>query len=163
MGRVSSFPGRLKKRLSGLSGHFGHESHSPADLDSGPPGAPREEEETLPAPSASFPSLLSRDKSTATRELVRPYLRYETALRKAFAEGATGIADDANLVPVYNGDEKLFTIRDVDRKKGDSKKYLLPLEDRERESDRELAISPSLDEYTKDFDAFTHGWLTRIV
>ena len=139
MGRVSSFPHRLKKRLYALSGHISPDYHPHSQSDAGTGGEAGEEKAALPTPSASFPSLLSRNKGTATRELVLPYLANETALRKAFAGEAGGISDDANLVPVYNGHEKLFITLGVDRKTGDGEKYLMPLGDRERENDGSLA------------------------
>ena len=163
MGRVSSFvPSGLKKRITNLSGRFSFDGGSDQDkLDGSSTGAVGREEAALPAPSSRFPVLLSENPETPTRELVRPYLEYETSLRRAFATGTGGIAEQANLVPVYGGHEELFVIRDVDRKKGDEGKYLMPLHDKEREGAGSLAIAPSLDEYGMNFDAFTHGRLRR--
>ncbi|SPO07204.1 uncharacterized protein DNG_09898 [Cephalotrichum gorgonifer] len=128
----------------------------------GSTGALGEEEAALPVPPAVFPSLLSKDTKTPARELVGPYLGYETALRKAFAADTSGIGDRANLVPVYDGHESSFVIRTVDREKGDGEKYLMPLRDQEREDEGSLAIAPSLEEYKKNVDAFTHGVLSGI-
>ena len=159
MVRVSSLGLKgLKKRLSGFSDHFTHGSSQPGhDPSSTETPAEDDSAASLPVPAASFPSLLAKSPDTTTRELVGPYLQYETSLRKAYAAWTDSIAEHANLVPVYDGLEELFTIRDVDRRNTDDEKYLMPLHDSEREKGGSLAITPSLEEYKKDFDAFTHG------
>jgi hypothetical protein len=114
---------------------------------------------TLPTPSSQFLSYLSSHPQTPTRELLQPYLSCETWLRQAFARGDGGIDDLANLVPVYDGHEGLFSIRTIDRQKADKEKYLMPLPDDKREADGALAITASLQEYRRNFEAFTHGQL----
>lgn len=159
MGRISSFPERLKKRVSNLSWYSAHSADPRAPQEAHSAGALGEEEEKLPAPPSDFPNLLQKKRDTSARELVPPYLEYETSLRKVFASEAKGMGAKANLVPVYGSHEDLFTIRGVDREKGDGEKYLMSLPDSERESEGALAIAPSFEEFERNFDAFTHGWL----
>ncbi|GME30087.1 hypothetical protein DL765_002889 [Neofusicoccum parvum] len=122
-----------------------------------------DEPPTLPKPSSQFLSRLSKHPRTPTRELLQPYLSYEAWLRKAFARGDAGIDPFANLVPVYDGHESSFKIRNIDRKTADEKKYLMPLHSYERQTDGEMAITKDLREYKKNFRAFTHDWSNVVV
>ncbi|KAF9224651.1 hypothetical protein BS17DRAFT_816863 [Gyrodon lividus] len=113
-------------------------------------------------PSSQFLSYLSNNPTTPTRELLQPYLSYETWMRKAFAKGHAGIDDLANLVPVYDGYESLFRIRTIDHQRADKEKYIMPLLDVERKANGAAAIAVSLDQYQRNFDAFTHGALAGL-
>ncbi|KAH8806113.1 ankyrin repeat protein [Xylogone sp. PMI_703] len=115
-----------------------------------------------PKPSSQFLSHLSNNPRTSARELLQPYLAYETWLRKAFARGDAGIEGLANLVPVYDGHENSFKIRTIDRETADSEKYLMPLSDDELETGGAPAITTSLEEYQRNFEAFTHGVLAGL-
>ncbi|KAL2105980.1 hypothetical protein VUR80DRAFT_7452 [Thermomyces stellatus] len=152
MGRISSFmPGGLKKRLTDLSGRSVHRAdpQTPPEPDSA--GALAEEEAGLPTPPSAFPRLPARNAGAAPRELVKPYLEYETSPRKDFAAGTERIGRHANLVPVYSRHENLFKIRAADLPTGDDGRYLMPLHEDEWESHGSPAIAPSLDEYGKNF------------
>jgi hypothetical protein len=116
-----------------------------------------DDEPILPIPSSDFLSRLSEHPKAPTRELLQPYLAYELRLRKAFAGGDAGPGGLANLVPIYDGHESSFNIRTIDRETGDGEKYLMSLPDGKREADGVPAIAASLDEYRKNFEAFTHG------
>ncbi|RYP42706.1 hypothetical protein DL767_000075 [Monosporascus sp. MG133] len=114
---------------------------------------------TTPTPPSQFLSYLSNNRRTPTRELVQPYLSYETWLRRAFARGDAGIAGLAGLVPIYDGHQSKFRIRAIDRLTANKEKYLMLLPDDKLEADRAPAIAASLEEYKKNFEAFTHGTL----
>ncbi|KAI1464320.1 uncharacterized protein F4812DRAFT_442994 [Daldinia caldariorum] len=113
-------------------------------------------------PSSHFISHLDKHPKTPTRELVKPYLEYETRLRELFAEPDSQVDDLANLVPIYDGQEHKFKIRTIDRQGADKDKYILPLKDEQREKDGSLAITQSLAEYRVNLDGFTHGVLARL-
>ncbi|KAM4060509.1 ankyrin repeat protein [Hirsutella rhossiliensis] len=115
-----------------------------------------------PTPPSQFLAHLFRNPREPTRELVKPYVSYETGLRKAFARGDAGIDGLAGLVPVYNGAEKSFRIRTVDRQPATLSKYIMPLPDDKREANDVPAIAASRDEFMKNFDAFTHSMLKGI-
>lgn len=119
---------------------------------------------------------------------VRPYLEYEGWLRRAFAGGRGGIDDRANLVPVYHGnnssdeeEECFFESKAVSRRSPSSfdGRYIMPLPDsalaglmRNDEGGgrggggggSKLAVVPTMRQYERNFDAFTHGayfWLRK--
>ncbi|KAK3381190.1 ankyrin repeat protein [Podospora didyma] len=116
-----------------------------------------------PNPSPSqFLSYLSSHEKTPTRELLQPYLSYETSLRKAFANGDADIDSLANMVAAYDGHENLFRIRTIDRETAGPEKYLMPLADSKREANGVPAIAASMKDYQKNFRAFTHGVLAGI-
>ncbi|KAI1636450.1 hypothetical protein F4809DRAFT_650578 [Biscogniauxia mediterranea] len=109
-----------------------------------------------PNPS-KFLLYLDQNRLTPTREVLEPYLSYEAQLRLEFMRSGSKIDDLANLTQIYNGQEDLFRIRTIDRRRANSEKYLLPLQDNQREVDGSLAIAPTLKEYQKNFSGFTHG------
>ncbi|KAI1798565.1 hypothetical protein F4811DRAFT_548003 [Daldinia bambusicola] len=113
-------------------------------------------------PSSDFISHLAKHPETPTRELLKPYLEYEVRLRELFAEPDSQVDGLANLVPVYNGQEHKFKIRTIDRQGADEDKYIMPLENGQREEDGSLAITQSLAEYRVNLDSFTHGVLARL-
>ncbi|RYO99636.1 hypothetical protein DL766_009363 [Monosporascus sp. MC13-8B] len=117
---------------------------------------------STPTPSSQFLSHLSNQPRTPTRELVQPYLSYETWLRKAFARGDAGIDGLAGLVPIYDGHETTFRTRAIDRLTADREKYLMRLPDDKLEADCAPAIAASLEEYRGNFEAFTHGTLAGL-
>ena len=120
---------------------------------------------------------------------VRPYLEYEGWLRRAFAGGRGGIDGWANLVPVYHGnndgdddeEECFFESKAVSRGVPPSfdGRYIMPLPDsalaglmRNDEGGgrggggggSKLAVAPTMRQYERNFDAFTHGayfWLRK--
>ncbi|KAF3764592.1 hypothetical protein M406DRAFT_107219 [Cryphonectria parasitica EP155] len=118
---------------------------------------------SIPTPPASqFLSHLAEHPQTPTRELVQPYLDYETWLRKAFAGNQPSVDSLAGLVPIYAGHETLFKTRGIDRREADEEKYLMRLPDNVVQADGTSAIATSLDEYRRNFEAFTHGVLADL-
>ncbi|KAI0419720.1 ankyrin repeat protein [Xylaria grammica] len=117
----------------------------------------------LPRPPSQFLSHLSNHQRTETRELLQPYLSYETWLRRAFARGDAGIDSFANLVPIYNGCEEAFRIRTLDRETADKGKYIMPLPDDTREEESALAITESKEKYLRNFNGFSRDWSNIVV
>ncbi|KAI1490359.1 hypothetical protein F5X96DRAFT_679155 [Biscogniauxia mediterranea] len=117
----------------------------------------------LPTPASEFLLHLDQNRQTPTREVLEPYLSYEAWLRQEFMRPGSEIDDLANLTQIYNGQEDLFRIRTIDRRRASSEKYLLPLHDNQREVDDSLAIAPTLKEYQKNFSGFTHDWSNIVV
>ena len=129
----------------------------------------------LPAPPSEFLLQLPNHPKTPTRELLTPYLAYETWLRKAFANPQTydktgeGVLNShANLVPIYAGHEKHATIRKIDSVKGlvdgetGMDKYIMRLPEEKREEVRKLAITESLGTFEERWEGFTHGELIKL-
>ncbi|KAF2963293.1 hypothetical protein GQX73_g10283 [Xylaria multiplex] len=113
-------------------------------------------------PPSQFLSYLSNHQNAETRKLLQPYLYYEAWLRTAFVRGYEGIDNFANIVPIYNGYEETFKIRAIDRERTDRGKYIMPLSDHAREEDSALAITASIEEYRRNFNAFSHGALAGL-
>lgn len=110
----------------------------------------------LPRPPSDFITHLAENPETPSTELLKPYLDYELWLRKAFARGETQLDGLANLVPVYDKRDEALKIRNVDRKTNDGDKYLIRLPDSHVKSDGAPATAASLEEYKRNFEAFTH-------
>lgn len=111
----------------------------------------------LPTPPSRFISYLSEHLDALTRDLLQPYISYETQLRKDFMRADAEIDALANLVPIYDDRESQLTIRTIDRQASDSEKYLMPLKDDEQEREGRLAIASSIELYQNNFEGFTRG------
>ncbi|KAI1799006.1 hypothetical protein F4811DRAFT_568851 [Daldinia bambusicola] len=117
---------------------------------------------SLPEPSSQFISYLNQNQGDSTRALLQPYLGYEKWLRHEFVNPNAEIDCYSNLVPIFNGQESLLKIRTIDYQLADKSRYLMPLEDHQREEDQRLAIVESLEEYQCNFDGFTRGMLAGL-
>jgi hypothetical protein len=127
---------------------------NPSPVDNAPLGEPP----ATPTTPSQFLKHLGNNPTKPTRELLQPYLAYELWLRKGFTRGHPSTSDGlAGLVPIYDGCQNLLTIRGFDRQWDGETKYLMLLPEEKREEDGALAIVPSIDEYNKNFRAFTHG------
>lgn len=93
----------------------------------------------------------------ATNDILIPYLEKEYELRKAFAAGDAGIDKLANLVPIYAGHEKNIKTRNVDRELNADDKYIMRLPEAKLQAEHAMAIVPSLEDYKRNFQGFTHG------
>ncbi|KAI1741299.1 ankyrin repeat protein [Xylaria scruposa] len=113
----------------------------------------------LPTPPSQFLSHLSNHQRTKTRDLLQPFLSYESWLRTAFAGENVKIDNLANIVPIYDGNENACKVRTIDRERSDGAKYIMPLPDYVREEDSTLAIAASVEEYMRNFHGFSHGML----
>ncbi|KAL6857594.1 hypothetical protein ACO1O0_005035 [Amphichorda felina] len=112
----------------------------------------------LSSPPSHFITHISRNPNTPTTKLLKPYLEYELWLRKAFARGDTELDGLANLIPVYGQQDEALRIRNIDRQVNNRDKYLMRLPDGYVEPDGAAAIAASLEDYKRNFGAFTHYW-----
>ena len=116
----------------------------------------------LPEKPDNFISYLNGHGDNPTKELLQPYQQYELGLRKAFAQGKSAIDSKANLVPIYSKRERQLKIRKVDRRDGDPAKYLMRLPDTKLRGEGSSATAETLEDYKVNFDAFTHGSLSKL-
>lgn len=151
---VPSFGGRTTAP-SVSAGHNG-ESHAP--------GAEKIKDEKQATPpdnhdqkGSSIILELSENPKRSTREIMEPHLQKEAELRKSFAKGDTGIHKFANLVPLYTGQEQYLKTRNIDRELNTDESYIMGLPEEKLRSEEELAIVSSLEDYRRNFRAFTHG------
>lgn len=112
---------------------------------------------TLPLPPSQFISYFAENPEVPIRQLLEPYLTYETWLRLEFAKNPSQADGFENLVSIYDGQEDKLKIRAIDRQTADRNKYILPLSKREREKDGSLAITSSLLDYRDNFKGFTRS------
>ncbi|KAI6080311.1 ankyrin repeat protein [Hypoxylon rubiginosum] len=118
---------------------------------------------TLPLPPSQFISYFAENPEVPIRQLLEPYLTYETWLRLEFAKNPSQADGFENLVSIYDGQEDKLKIRAIDRQTADRNKYILPLSKREREKDGSLAITSSLLDYRDNFKGFTRNWSNIVV
>lgn len=141
----------------------------------------------LPLVAENFLEALQLRPETEIQELVKPYNKCDTHLRKIFAQDlaqAERLADLVNVVTLYNGDQSTeihVRARHVglesdnqnrpqdkkganDQRKDDNEnqKYIFPLSKSARRENGSPAIVPSLAEFQKNFDVFTEGLLCNL-
>ncbi|KAK6355467.1 hypothetical protein TWF696_004564 [Orbilia brochopaga] len=122
---------------------------------------------SVPTAPGSFLSLIGANENKPLRDLVKPYLEYESKLRSLFAQDPSNpeLADNlVGLVPIYDGHDDKITIRSRDvssESQEEQDRYIMPLEEGERSSSGDRAI---VDEETfrKNFNAFTEGTLENL-
>lgn len=110
-------------------------------------------------PANDFLRELAQSPKKPTRELLQPHLEKEAELRKAFARGDSGVHKLANLVALFTEDDQQQQLkaRNVDRELNQDDKYIMSLPSSKLQSEHQLATVSSLDEYKRNFDAFTHS------
>ncbi|KAK6526995.1 hypothetical protein TWF281_010191 [Arthrobotrys megalospora] len=124
---------------------------------------------SLPVEPASFLSYLAENTGKPVRDLLPPYLEYESKLRTLFAQDPSSavLADNTvGLVPIYTGSGLEANIkvqaRDLDAETPEQKaKYLMELDDKVRKKDGERAIV-DFDEFKKNFTLFSEGALQNL-
>ena len=128
-------------------------------------GAHRSEKSTtdaevskLPVPPSQFVKHCNGNEHVLIWDLLRPYLEYEQSLRRDFAHNDKKVDGLANLIPIYAGgnDADKVTARNSERKKANKEKYIMRLSESQVGDDGSPAIAPSLDEYKRNSEAFTH-------
>lgn len=102
---------------------------------------------------------LAQNPKTPTRDLLHPHLQREAELRRAFARGDSGIQKLANLVPFFTQDGHVHRLqtRTIDRELSRDGKYMMRLPSSKLQPEHQLATVPSLDDYKRNFEAFTHS------
>ncbi|PYH37815.1 uncharacterized protein BO87DRAFT_413209 [Aspergillus neoniger CBS 115656] len=127
--------------------------------------ASREQEDTAPATPTTpsrFLSHLSKHPDKPTRQLLQPYLEYETWLRRQFTTPKPTIGGSGDLVSVYAWRQSSLRIRTTDRNETPAAQYIMPLENEQRLPEGAPAIAASFAEFQYQFEAFTHGVLQGI-
>jgi hypothetical protein len=120
---------------------------------------------TLPVPHSQFIPYLA--KQDVLKDALKPYKTYESKLREIFAqEPANAITADphANILPLFDGYEKLLKVRARDMKESihEKDKYLLPLPDTERKPNNSQAIVSSMKEFKNNFNLFSESSLVDL-
>ncbi|KAF3090297.1 hypothetical protein TWF706_009931 [Orbilia oligospora] len=123
---------------------------------------------SLPAEPASFLSYLSENSTKSVRDLLPPYLEYESKLRTLFAQDPSNAVLEDNtvgLVPIYgSGQEANIKVqaRDLDAETPEQKaKYLMELDAKIRKKDGEQAIV-NFDDFKTNFTLFSEGALQNL-
>ncbi|KAF3936886.1 hypothetical protein ABW19_dt0206096 [Dactylella cylindrospora] len=122
---------------------------------------------SLPVETADFISYVTDNSDKPLRELIKPYLEYESKLRGLFAQDPSNnqLADNTiGLVPVYTGNEADIKVRarNLEAESEEEKaKYLMELDDKKRKKDGERAIV-DFDEFKKNFAVFSEGALQNL-
>ncbi|KAK6333268.1 hypothetical protein TWF718_011088 [Orbilia javanica] len=124
---------------------------------------------SLPVEPASFLSYLSENSSKPVRDLLPPYLEYESKLRTLFAQDPSNavLADNTvGLVPIYTGSGLEANIkvqaRNLEAETPEQKsKYLMELDAKLRKKDGERAIV-DFDQFKTNFTLFSEGALQNL-
>ncbi|KAF3917841.1 hypothetical protein ABW20_dc0105725 [Dactylellina cionopaga] len=123
----------------------------------------------LPAETASFLSYIAENKDKPVRDLIPPYLEYESKLRSLFAQDPSNVvlADNTiGLVPLFTGTGLEANIkiqaRDLETESKEEKAtYLMELDEKVRKKNGERAIV-DFDEFKKNFTLFSEGALQNL-
>ncbi|KAJ6256325.1 hypothetical protein Dda_8823 [Drechslerella dactyloides] len=123
---------------------------------------------TLPADPGSFLSFVGENEDKPLRELVKPYLEYESKLRGLFAQDPShpDIVNNniVGLVPIYDGHDDRIKIRSRDlslESQEEQDHYIMPLREKERKASGERAIVDH-ETFLKNFNIFTEGSLKNL-
>ncbi|KAK6523146.1 hypothetical protein TWF694_006041 [Orbilia ellipsospora] len=117
----------------------------------------------IPTEPSAFLSYIGQNEDKPLRELVKPYLEYESNLRRIFAQEPENeaIADNlVGLVPLYDGHDDKIKIqsRNVEAESEEAQGcYIMGLE-KERKKTGERAVVDQ-ETFLRNFDAFTEGSL----
>jgi hypothetical protein len=115
----------------------------------------------LPAQHAQFIEHIAVHPQTPVPDLLEPYVLYETALRKTFAEQlehACDAAEENNIVPIFAGQERQLKIhaRDLSAETQLQRDtYILPLSPKSRKANGVPAVVSSLEEFKMNLSIFS--------
>ena len=116
----------------------------------------------LPAETSAFLKYISENNDKPLRELLQPYLEYESKLRGLFAREPSHAAlkdITVGLVPIYTGQESNIKVRARNleaESKEEKAKYIMELDEKFRKKTGERAIV-DFDEFKKNFTIFSEG------
>ncbi|KAK6538841.1 hypothetical protein TWF694_010406 [Orbilia ellipsospora] len=124
---------------------------------------------SLTAEPALFLSHLAENDGKPVREVLQPYLEYESKLRSLFAQDPSNAAladNTVGLVPIYEGSGLESTIkvqaRNLEAESPEEKsKYIMELDEKVRKKNGERAIV-DFDEFKKNFALFSEGALQNL-
>ncbi|CUS09476.1 unnamed protein product [Tuber aestivum] len=122
----------------------------------------------LPVPPAKFLHHVQANPGVPVRQLLEPFIEYETALRAYFAQAPDHqfVKGDVNLISLFeDGNDGLLRIRGrrVDEEgREEQKRYVMPLSEKGRKPDGEPALVTSLEVFRKNFSIFSEGALMNL-
>ena len=103
---------------------------------------------------------------TPMLDLLEPFKRYDTAVRKAFAQQPDHPAvEQPNIVPVFAGHESEVKSRARDLKNESQEErdcYIMRLKDEDRKPDGSPAIVQSLRDFRSNFNVFSESSLVDL-
>lgn len=120
----------------------------------------------LPAKHDQFIQYVAAHPETPMLQLLEPYKKYDTELRKVFAQQPQHeAAEHPNIVPVFAGHEHEVKIRarDVAKESTEEKgRYIMPLKDEDRRPNGSQAIVPSVRDFKMNFNVFSESSLVDL-
>ncbi|EPS41484.1 hypothetical protein H072_4612 [Dactylellina haptotyla CBS 200.50] len=124
---------------------------------------------SVPVAPASFLSYIAENEGKPVRDLIQPYLEYESKLRALFAQDPSNAAladNTVGLVPIYgdSGLESAIKVqaRNLEAETPETKsKYLMELDEKVRKKNGDRAIV-DFDEFKKNFAIFSEGALQNL-
>ncbi|CAZ82771.1 unnamed protein product [Tuber melanosporum] len=121
----------------------------------------------LPVPPTKFLHHVEANPGVPVRQLLEPFIEYETALRAYFAQAPDHqfVKGDVNLISLFeDGNDSLLKIRGrkLDESPEEQKRYVMPLGEKDRKSDGEPALVSSLENFKKNFAIFSEGALMNL-
>ncbi|KAL7272073.1 hypothetical protein RUND412_005133 [Rhizina undulata] len=134
-------------------------------------------EETIPLPSelpelpvsaSEFLDYVNKNPDVPIRELLQPFLAYESVLRSYFAQDPDNalVKGHIGLISLFENDNAAFAkirARDLATETTEEKeRYVMPLKDEDRKANGAPAIVGSLEEFRKNFTIFTESSLLNL-
>jgi hypothetical protein len=122
----------------------------------------------LPAQHAQFIEHVATHPQTAISDQLEPYLLYETALRRFFAEQlehAYDAAEENNIVPIFAGQERQLVVRARDlgaETQSQKDTYILPLSQELRKANGSPAVVSNIEEFKKNLNIFSERSLEDV-
>ncbi|KAI5840776.1 hypothetical protein DFP73DRAFT_557829 [Morchella snyderi] len=122
----------------------------------------------LPVPVQDFLKYVEENPGVPIRELLGPYLEYETALRAYFAQKPEHefVQGNINLISLFKNDNaRLAKIRarNLEQEiKEESEKYIMALGDEDRKASGEHFLVESFKEFRDNFNIFSEGSLLNM-
>ncbi|RPB14615.1 ankyrin [Morchella conica CCBAS932] len=122
----------------------------------------------IPVPVRDFLKHVEENPGVPIRELLAPYLEYETALRAYFAQKPEHefVQGNVNLISLFKGDNaRLAKIRArnlAQETKEEREKYIMALKDEDRKASGEHFLVESLKEFRDNLNVFSEGSLLNM-
>lgn len=123
--------------------------------------------EALPSAVGQFISYLAKHPQTPMNEIIEPYIKFEAALRRIYAQHPDHeIVNDGhvNSQSIFADPKQKLAIRarnPSDETEEEKSKYIMPLNDGDRRSNGAPAVASSLEDFRDNLSAFA-GWPLRL-
>ncbi|KAL7276030.1 hypothetical protein RUND412_000999 [Rhizina undulata] len=122
----------------------------------------------LPVPPSEFLDYVNKNPDVPIRELLQPFLAYESVLRAYFAQDPDNalVKGHIGLISLFENNNAAFAkirARDFAAETTEEKeRYVMPLKDEDRKANGAPSIVGSLEEFRKNFNIFTEGSLLNL-